>query len=206
MPTQEKNSPRHRPRGPARSMLGRSTGMDRYAPLVHRALRPDHQNQTTKTPKPKKKTESQQITPLHRHYNPLTIKIAHVPHKPLHRLTASGGCDHNTRRPTGSHRTRRRHPCMAKAETGATATDNLSFPLTHSTHTYTHPLCQNSHPRLSTGIPSYEYHTPPSIMGGTDETTHQIRNTQITCACPPPLKLTSHFYIVPLSCLKTLHC
>jgi len=96
-------------------------------------------------------------------------------------------------------RTRRHHPCINKMDTGDAATYNLPLPLTHSTHTYSHPLCQNSHPHLPTEIPLYEYHTPHSIMGGNDEATHQKRNTHITRACPAPFKLTSpllHYVII----------
>jgi len=79
---------------------------------------------------------------------------------------------------------------MFKTDARTTATDNSAVPSNHFTHTCTHPLRQNSHPRLPTGIPAYKYNTPSSVRGETDETPHQKHNNHITCACPAPSKLT----------------
>ena len=122
--------------------------------------------------------------------NTLTIKIAHVTPKTLHKPTFGYKCDHNTRHPTGSHRTRRRHPCMLTTDARTTTTNDSATHSNHFTHTYTHPLCQNSHPRLPTAIPSYEYHTHPSVMGQTDEAPHHKHNNHMTGACPAPSKPT----------------
>ena len=45
--------PEASPKGPGYNILGRTPGNDHYAPLVYRALRPDHPNQKTKNPKQK---------------------------------------------------------------------------------------------------------------------------------------------------------
>ena len=45
-------------------------------------------------------------------------------------------------------------------------------------------------PDFSTGIPPYEYFTPPSFMNKTDETPHHKYNNYIAGACPTPYKLT----------------